>query len=89
MTKEFKFSPGDKVEEQITNFKGIITGVAFYITGCTQYLVVPRSKDGNTEVEGAWYDEARLVLLEKNAFGTKMLGSKPEIKEEIGPDKCW
>lgn len=64
-SREFKFKHGDAVREKVTGFEGIITGTAFYITGCNQYLVVARSKD-NAEGVGLWYDEGRLQLKQRN-----------------------
>jgi hypothetical protein len=64
MTKQFQFSNGDRVKEKVTGFSGIITGICFYLTGCTQYLVTPPSKDGMTKSDAQWYDEGRLELME-------------------------
>jgi hypothetical protein len=62
-TRDFKFSNGDSVIETVTGFSGIITGSVYYLTGCNQYLVVGKSKDG-AEAPSVWYDEGRLVLAE-------------------------
>ena len=67
ITKKFKFSNGDKVEEIITGFVGTITGTAYYLTGCSQYCVVPKLVN-NEHREGVWYDEGRLRLIEKSQF---------------------
>ena len=61
--KEFKFSNGDKVMEEITGFTGTITGTCFYITGCNQYLITAKSKNEYSAAKALWYDESRLVLL--------------------------
>ena len=58
-TKEFKFKNGDEVTEKITGFKGVITGTCFYLTGCSQYLITAKSKDGK-EPTALWYDEGRI-----------------------------
>lgn len=60
---QFKFRNGDPVTEKITGFSGIITGTAFYLTGCTQHLVTAPS-EGNKEPIALWYDEGRLKLIE-------------------------
>ena len=65
MKHKFKFSNGDKVEEIVTGFTGIITGAACYLTGCNTYLVVAECKDRFTEAKSIWYDEGRLNLLSK------------------------
>lgn len=53
---------GKEVQEKITGFRGILTGVASYITGCDQYYVQPPLKDGSF-VEGRWFDEGRLEVI--------------------------
>ena len=63
IVKKFKFSPGDEVKEIITGFKGIITGIAFYITGCNQYLIVAKPKNNTEEAKGVWYDQDRIELV--------------------------
>lgn len=62
MTREFKFSNGDTVREKITGFSGIITGIAFYLTGSDTYLITGQSSDGKEPI-GLWYDEGRIELI--------------------------
>jgi hypothetical protein len=81
-TREFKFTNGDKVKEKITGFTGIITGTAFYITGCNQYLVIPKSPKPHESPDGVWYDEERLDLIRKQDVNLK---DTPR-KKENGPD---
>ena len=79
--KKFKFSNGDCVEEKITGFKGIITGTVFYITGCNQYLITGKSKDG-AEAPSIYVDEGRIRLVEDGVL------KKEEVKaKDNGPDK--
>lgn len=64
-TKTFLFSNGDEVKEKITGFTGVITGTAFYLTGCNSYLIVAKPKDEFSEPTSLWYDEGRLDLVSK------------------------
>lgn len=64
ITKEFEFENGDLVVEKITGFKGTITGTGFYLTGCNQYLITAKSKNGK-EPDAIWYDEGRIELVKK------------------------
>ena len=86
VTKEFKFENGDKVKETITGFVGTITGTCFYLTGCNQYLVVPKCKDEFTNAEGVWYDEGRLEYLETvvKAEDVKAVGDGCDTTPPIG-----
>ncbi len=76
ITKEFKFQNGDKVKETVTGFTGTITGTCFYLTGCNQYLVVPKCKDEFTKAEGTWYDEGRLELVAEQKVTEKQVKAK-------------
>lgn len=59
---------GITVIDRITGFKGIVTGIVYYISGCNQALVVPKVKaDGGLEA-GRWFDLQRL-----DQQGTKKL----------------
>lgn len=56
----FKYELGVIVKDSITGFTGAVTGRADYITGCSQYLVQPKSKKPD-EIKGSiWFDEQRL-----------------------------
>lgn len=47
---------GSYAKDRITNFSGVVTGHAEYITGCDQYLLSPQ----NPDKEPKWFDEQRL-----------------------------
>lgn len=59
---------GQKVEDKITGFKGTVTGITEYITGCTTVLVQPRVKEDGTAIDGRWYDEPRLEVLDEESI---------------------
>ena len=72
-----KFDLGDLIADKITGFKGIVTGVCFYNTGCIQYGVQPLElKDGKPN-ESHWHDEIRVKLIEKRKhdFGFSIIGN--------------
>lgn len=81
-SRNFKFNNGDKVSEIITGFVGVITGTAFYITGCNQYLVAAKPKDEFSEAVSIWYDEGRLNLLEPSTFNSG------QVKADNNEDGC-
>ncbi|ARS72095.1 hypothetical protein CN204_32535 [Sinorhizobium meliloti] len=49
---------GSFAKDCITNFAGVVTGHAEYITGCDQYLLSPR----NPDKEPKWFDGQRLAV---------------------------
>lgn len=62
-TKLAKVELGVTVEDVITGFKGTVTGIVHYITGCDQALVAPRGLDGDGKIrDSQWFDVQRLVV---------------------------
>lgn len=56
---------GYDVRDRITTFKGTVTGVVIYLSGCHQALVVPKvGKDGKI-IEVSWFDVQRLEILSR------------------------
>lgn len=77
-TREFKFANGDTVREKITGFQGVITGTAFYLTGCNSHLVTTKPKDEFSEPISLWYDDGRLELIESTTVKeTEVQDKKP------------
>lgn len=56
---------GITVRDKITGFKGIVTGITSYISGCTQALVIPPIDDKGNRVAGEWFDVQRLERIGK------------------------
>ena len=55
-------SLGSTGRDRITGFKGVITGHCTYISGCSQFLLVPPF-NGEKPIESQWFDEQRIELL--------------------------
>lgn len=51
---------GKTYKDKVSGFIGVCTGIADYISGCKQALLIPRVGKGGTAVDGAWYDVQRL-----------------------------
>lgn len=56
-----KYELGQELKDIVTGFKGIVTGRAQYLTGCTHYGIQPKSKDGVSVASVEWFDESRLI----------------------------
>lgn len=63
---------GWKVKDKITGFSGVATGYITYITGCSQYGIVPESKDGKYP-DVIYIDKQRL----------EVVGKKPVVNMEL------
>lgn len=74
-----KLTLGCQVTDKITGFKGTVTGLVFYLTGCNQALVAPRVTEPSKLPEGQWIDVGRLDV-----------GDEPPITLETGesPGAC-
>ena len=61
--KSFKVQLGSTVEDVITGFRGTVTGLVSYITGCDQALVAPRGLDSEGKLRDShWCDIQRLTV---------------------------
>jgi len=70
----FALELGRKVKDNVTGFSGIITGRVEYLTGCRQYLVMPKALRNNKMPTGEWIDEDRLInKTKKNSGGPQLL----------------
>ncbi|MFZ2602707.1 MAG: hypothetical protein WAX79_01745 [Candidatus Omnitrophota bacterium] len=69
----FKFETGERVQDIITKFKGIIMSRIDYLTGCRQYGISQESftKEGK-KMDWEYFDEDRLIKLP----GKIILGNK-------------
>ena len=54
-----KVEMGREYKDKITGFSGICTGRAEYISGCSQSLITPKVKRGES-TKAEWFDEQRL-----------------------------
>lgn len=52
---------GQMVVDQITGFAGRVTGVAHYISGCSQALVAPKVGGDGAFRDSQWLDVQRLI----------------------------
>ena len=70
---------GKKATDKFTGFTGHITGVIFYVSGCTQYLVAPSwiEKEGKCG-DNYYFDVQRCEVSDDDAV---VLGKGPD-----GPD---
>ena len=53
---------GKTATDKATGFTGIVTAVVFYISGCTQYCILPKCKEDGKFPEGTYIDYQRLEI---------------------------
>lgn len=81
MTDRNKVNLGDKVKDDLTGFSGIVSGIADYLTGCSQACVQPPQTETGTFVESRWFDVDRLTVVEPKAYTHTVTTSRG------GPDR--
>lgn len=72
---------GDRAQDRITGFTGVITGYVTYITGCNQVLLAPPAVD-NAFKDSQWFDSDRCEVVEPEAVKL----SEVSAPERPGPD---
>ncbi|HEY0056300.1 MAG TPA: hypothetical protein VGB63_13165 [Pedobacter sp.] len=55
------YTLGQLAKDKITDFEGIIICRAEYLTGCDQYGLVPKAKDGQVK-SAEFFDEGRIEI---------------------------
>lgn len=71
---------GDQVKDSVTGFKGVVTAIAEYLTGCKQFLVQPPvEKKSAHYVDGRWIDEDRLAVTKASAVSISVERNGPDI----------
>ncbi len=72
---------GKKGTDRITGLTGTITGFVQYLTGCNQYLIVPKCKKGeeNTKPPGHWIDDNRIDIKGKKIKLIETESNGPDI----------
>jgi len=63
----FKFEMGERLQDDVTGFSGIVVARLEYLNGCKQYCIKPSVKD-NKMVEGEYIDENQLFQVEGHSF---------------------
>ena len=63
-----KLELGKQGEDRLTGFKGTITAICHYITGCDRILLVPKIKKDNSMIEPEWFDDVRIVTKKGSVF---------------------
>lgn len=59
-----KIKLGVKAKDKITGFEGIVVSKIEYLTGCDQYDLLPKVKNGEFK-DSKWFDVSRLEVTGK------------------------
>jgi hypothetical protein len=64
----FKFGLGDKVQDKVTGFQGVVTSRGDHISGCDTYGVQPVALKDGAPADVKWLDEPRMKLVQAQAL---------------------
>jgi hypothetical protein len=60
----FKHNLGDRVKDYVSGMVGVITSRGEHLFGCNRYWVEPQELKDGKPVEGKWFDEESIELVE-------------------------
>lgn len=72
-----------EVQDVITKFKGYVTELVTYITGCNQALVQPQVDEKGAYVSSMWFDVDRLVPTGKAQLHIEVSTAGPDYQAPI------
>ena len=73
---------GQSVEDPIRGQKGIVTGRAVYLNGCSRVLVTPKHNPNNAE--GTWWVDEKQVVGKKTIAGSAKVKVTPDTSNRYG-----
>jgi hypothetical protein len=68
MEPTFRFDLGDKVKDRITGMTGIVISRSEHLFGCERYWVEPQELKDAKPVDGRWFDQDSLELVEADVI---------------------
>jgi len=69
---------GDYVRDRVTGFKGIVTGITYFLNGCVRVAVQGEKLNAGVPTEVQWIDDVQLTAVTK---------SKLTVRPEVGGDR--
>lgn len=77
---------GDRVRDKVSGFQGIATAKHEYMNGCIRFTVDSEEMKDGKPVDGQWYDEQQLEVVNEKALEVKPAqvggprGAPPSLK---------
>ena len=80
---DYNWMIGKPATDKVTAFAGTVTGVVYYLTGCTQALVTPTAEKSHEYPNANWIDVQRLNVDRESA--TLVLDNSDTNGPDIAP----
>lgn len=76
---------GDRVQDPITGFTGIVICISFWLHGCTRVGVQPEGLDADGKpIEEHHFDQSQVVVTEQNVHTPMVLSLAPAQLVDVG-----
>ena len=81
-----KYNIGDRLQDKVSGYTGIVSGITKYATGCIHYGLAAEHVKENKIPDWQWFDEGQLKLVKesvvkfefrKDNYGQKKIRSAP------------
>ena len=80
----FKYNLGDKVEDVVTGFKGILIARTQWLNNCNTYTLQPRKLVDGTPQKSQVFDEPQIRLVKADDLGLKVV----DEEKTGGPERA-
>lgn len=81
---EFLIECGDRCKDRITGVQGIVVSRAQHLYGCNRYWLQPEEPKDGKAVEGQWFDERGLEVLQRGVHQPYRAASAAEPTRRTG-----
>jgi hypothetical protein len=85
MEPNFRYDLGDKVRDRITGMTGIVISRSEHLFGCERYWVEPQELKDSKPVDGRWFDQDSLELVEAGVIQRTRVRVVDELHEQSAP----
>ena len=79
---------GVKAKDKVTGFEGIVIAKTEWLTGCDQYVLKQKAKEGVLPDDGQWFDEGMLVVIGEGIHAKEVKSKRPGGPKHHDTRKC-
>ncbi len=78
---------GDRVEDKVTGFTGIVTSIVMYLNGCRRIAIQTKALKDGAPIAAQYFDEPQIIVLEKGAITLEENGDDGGPAYSIDPGR--
>lgn len=72
----FKHELGQRAQDFITGFEGILTARCEFLTGCNRYCIQPTELKDGKPIESIYFDEDQIIIIGEGIKPASVQGEK-------------